>query len=88
VKIYTIRLDSVRNKVFLFGFVAAISRILGAKYCDLVCSEDGEDKVNRMKDILCVAMEVNDGFLVIETLRVGNLHVGNLLAVLSQELNT
>ncbi len=84
-KVNAIGLDSVRNEVFLLGLVATISWVFGTKDCDLVSFEDGEDKVSGMEDILCVSMEVNDSFLVFEAVRVGNLDVGHLLAMLSHK---
>ncbi len=80
-----IGLDSVRYEVFFLGLVATISWVFGAKNSDFVSFEYGSEKVSGMEDILCVSMEVNDSFVVFEDMRVGNLHVGHLLAILSHK---
>jgi hypothetical protein len=81
-KLYTIRLDPVRNKVCLIGLVATVGWILETEDGDLVALENGKGKISCMEDILCVSMEVNYRIFILATGLVRYLQVWHFLFIL------
>lgn len=66
-KLYTILFYPVRNEVLLFCYITTVSGVLKTKYCNFCTFEDWEYKINRMKDIFRITMEVKNDLFFIST---------------------
>ena len=78
-KLDTVSFYSIWNKIFLLCFVTTISRILKTKYCDLCAFEDWKNEIYCMKDILCIAMKVDNELFFVSTFFTWYFHIWNLL---------